>query len=877
MVFKLRVIVLFIGISLISSCSIQEEKNDINLNEASWIWHPELSSTATNKFTYFKKTFEYQQELRNPIAYFTADATARLYINGEIVRRKVTRYHPDKVRPEKIQLNKFLKEGTNEVVVLHHNWGDIKNFQRDEIRRAGLFIKSDDVPELNSNTSWQTAEAKHFLEHDQQIIGVIGDLRIRFPLIIDGNLMDATLDWVNAVHIENGPWNIADDFYPYPQREEFKSVQDVIAAGNIIYPDAFKTDISSLKTDINFARYMEEAEYIPTDIQKTLFLNALNGDEVSLTLKEGETKYVTYDLHVPVHGYPYFELESDSSNVAVSFGYGELNISVYDGTNHTDPETGWIRTEGVVGQFYADRYITSDKGLQKIEIPEERTARYMTVHFTAAEDATIRLKKTGIVKSQYPVDWAGSFDADDDIMDQIIELSKIHAEITMSDVYIDTPGREDGQWLEDIRLRALISESWANDIDLRYLTLTHAQESHIDGKFLSFAPQSFIELTNWDWGMQWITMLHDHLKWKNVKGDKDTKETADYFGDALVTYVGLLLDQVDERGLFQSRDVFADIRVGPQVKTDKDVSVIVHSWLIERLAQAIEIAEYFEIQGADVNHWKQSRELMINAFHEYLVVNDGGFTYAGDVYYNDSGELKGKSQAAQISAIEAELFDKDHAKQLLEHFFAGENGEAPNDVTPWNNPTYLYRALKRLSDHGLEDKALNHFKWRMSPYLPGSLDNLTSTKLQGPYGGPLPEYFVRHEDIGLELSELNTAQPADPTGSHGWAAVGMVWLHDSMLGVTWGNNGFDDKVIIIEPKLNGYNAISGDVFTPWGKVTISQTETELKINLPGSVQAHVKTPIAGTCTHSPQDYTNCEQNDGYYLLNGKGRYTIAKD
>lgn len=827
---------------LIASCS-EQDGPEIH-QEAKWIWHPELSEMASNQFTYFKKSIDYQGEIQNPVGYFTADANARLSINGEIVRRKVTRYHPDKVRPEKIDLDRYLKNGHNEILVLHHNWGDIKNFQRDEIRRAGLYFYSPDIPSLNSNQSWQVAKAKHFAEHQQQIIGVIGDLRIRFPLILDGNMTEAPLDWVGAVPVNNGPWQISYDYSPHPQREQFKHVKSVIAAGKIKYPSEFKTDIQSQKNDINFPRYMQEADYIPTDEIYEKF----DSGNANISIKAGETIYVTYDFHVPIHGFPSFELESDSDKIAISLGYSELNVSLYDGSHHTDAETGWIKTEGVVGPFYGDRYITK-KGSQSVEIPEERTARYMTVHFTAVEDANIKLGKMGIVKSQYPVDWVGSFDADDPIMDQIIQLSKIHAEITMSDVYIDTPGREDGQWLEDIRLRALLSESWVNDIDLRYLTLAHSQESDIDGKFLSFAPQSFIELTNWDWGMQWITMLHDHLKWKSVRGDDDTIETAKFFGDALVTYVNLLLDQLNNDGLFASKDVFADIRVGDHPISDDDVSVITHSWLIERLKQAIEIASYYKIEGADIEKWQNERDRMIASFHEFLVV-EGELPYAGDTYYPASDELKGKSQAAQLSAIEAGLFSDEHATNILVHFFSGPNGKAQEGITPWNNPTYLYRALKRLSDHGLGNRALEHFKWRLSPYLPGAPDNITPLKLQGPYGGPLPEYFVRHEDIGLSPTEINTAQPADPTGSHGWAAVGMVWLHDSMLGVTWGNGGFGDQTLSIEPNLYGYDAISGDVMTPHGKVHVKLNNDELTVSLPDSVTARIKSPF------KPDDYTD---------------------
>jgi hypothetical protein len=872
----MRLPLVILCVLYISACAEQKLDETYNWDDAQWMWHPDVSPMATNRFTYFLNEFEYDGRDAGLKAYFAADATARLYINGEIVRRKVTRYHPSKVRPEEIQIDKYLKLGTNEILIMHHNWGNIKNFQRNEIRRGGLLFFAPLLPALQSG--WKTAEAKHFAHHEQQIIGVIGDLRIRFPLIIDGTKMSDKLDWKDVVIVQDGPWALSHEYYPKAQSEEFIPVQSVIAAGNVKYGDAFSANPDNLSQDIKFPDHMEQAEYRPEPQKSFELSNFIKGKETKISLKAGETVYATFDLYRPIHGYPAFEVETDTPGVALSFGYGELNYSLYDGSNHVDPVTGWVKTEGVVGDFYGDRYLTSGKGLDVIEIPDERTARYMTVHFTAPQDALgdtiVKLSKLGIVKSQYPVDWVGSFDADDKIIDQIIELSKTHAEITMSDVYIDTPGREDGQWLEDIRLRALIAESWIGDTDLRYLTLAHTQESHIDGKFLSFAPQSFIDLTNWDWGMQWITILHDHLKW--IEMTDDGSEKAYYFSKALITYVDLLLGQLNEQGLFASNEVFADIRVGPHMSSPDDVSVITHAWLIERLQQAIDIAYYYNIDKADIIGWIAARDKMIEGFHKYLVI-DG---YAADVLFAD-GRLEGKSQASQLSVIQAGLFDADKSRELIAGFFNEEVGRAPAGITPWNNPTYLYRALKTLSDNGLGERAMRHFKWRMSPYLPGSPDNLTPLELQGPYGGPLPEYFVRHEDIGLSSDEINTAQPGDPTGSHGWAAVGMVWLHDSVLGVRWGSGGFDDKTLSISPNMYGLNSIDGEVITPWGKVFVGFKDNRLEINIPEGVRTRINLPesLSGAiCHETPLVSSKCKFVDDRTIhLEDGGRYILLKE
>jgi hypothetical protein len=42
----------------------------------------------------------------------------------------------------------------------------------------------------------------------------------------------------------------------------------------------------------------------------------------------------------------------------------------------------------------------------------------------------------------------GYLQTGDSDIDAIIALSLIHAKVSMSDVYVDCPGREDGQWIE---------------------------------------------------------------------------------------------------------------------------------------------------------------------------------------------------------------------------------------------------------------------------------------------------------------------------------------------------------------------------------------------------------------------------------------------
>jgi len=122
----------------------------------------------------------------------------------------------------------------------------------------------------------------------------------------------------------------------------------------------------------------------------------------------------------------------------------------------------------------------------------------------------------------------------------------------------------------------------------------------------------------------------------------------------------------------------------------------------------------------------------------------------------------------------------------------------------------MYRALRALSDHGFGEIAARHFLERYRPYLPD---------------GPLPEYF-------LPLK----AQPPDATGSHGWAAVPLLWLHDTVLGVRLQKAGGD--VLAWQPRYVGWPKVAGTTMTPQGacEVTIDWKKRKFEIRPPDGVK-----------------------------------------
>ena len=430
-------------------------------DSARWISASGTEPCPVNQFFYFRKVTQLQSLRGDLTLYVGADSNAHVWINGHLVQRKVTRYFEDRITTEAINARPFLHTGLNTVVVLNHTWGGVTTFQRSGCAHAGIWVSSS---WLVSDGTWKFEHAPEFAPNDQQIRGATrsnhskGDPRIRFAQFLYGDKLpqpamfleyfdDST--WVQAETVTGGPW----PEHPSPvetpgQREVRVRPISVLAQGSADEQHVETNDPIGISHSMLLARYEPKGE-------RSLALSSGRFKTQTIRGRAGETKYVTFDFGRPVHGFPYLTATALKAKPIIDFGYGELNVSPSTGKFLIDA-TGWLDLEAIVGKGYIDRYYVRN-GLQHFELPDERTARWWTIHIYFPEDGEFMLRDAGFISSQYPVRLRGSFRCGDKRIDQIVRLSLEHATVSMSDTYVDTPGREDGQWLEDARLRAQLA------------------------------------------------------------------------------------------------------------------------------------------------------------------------------------------------------------------------------------------------------------------------------------------------------------------------------------------------------------------------------------------------------------------------------------
>jgi len=831
-----RQIVSVVCLLLLFSC-VSTRINVPGHEKASWIGPAEVN--PANRFTYFRKVVHLETLPGDTTVRFAADSNGQLWINGHAVRRKVSRYTEEKITAEVIDAGPYLAPGPNVIVVFHHSWGDIVTFQRTGNKRAGLFINS---TWIRSDSTWKYETAPQMTRHREQILAVDGKThRLRYPQILDGraaipSVHEAGFDdsrWKSTVVITDGPWpHTPADVETPGQEEERVAPKSVLAAGI-----ALRRAPPVLYDPQDIGPGMRTAECRPGSGALRAARAFLEGVPLVIEGSKGESRFITFDFHQPVHGYPFLEFADADPGIVIDFGYGEISRSLHSGRYHVD-ETGWIDTGGVVGALYADRYITA-QGEQTVELPDERTARWMALHFHFLEKGRVVLRNAGMVSSQYPFPLEGSFSCGNPWVDRIVRLGLVHARVTMTDAFVDTPGREDGQWYEDARLRAVLAARWSGDTRLRRFLIRTVAESQLDdGNFHAFPPSNYpFARAPFDWSLQWVAILHDEYVWS---GDRSL--VLQYF-DALCRYWDQVLSHMDETGLWRTHRVYADIRVGLHPKKG-GASGIITPWVIERLRWSAEMASAVgrhEKAGA----WRSAAKRLTAGFRKYHLVpgTDSVPAHVADRFSPDDPDAaRGFSQAGQTVAVYTGLLDEQEALALLDHAFPEPAGSPPAGVTRWNNPTYFYRALKALTHVGLDARAVNHMIERYGPYLPGHPANPVPRKLQGPLGGPLPEYWISREDLRLKPGEVSPAQPEDETGSHGWGAVPLVWLHDSLLGVSLLEAG--GERIRITPRAGGLPYVRGTTVTPRGKVHVDwhPDRSRLEVVLPGGIVAEVVLP-----------------------------------
>ncbi|MFA6959736.1 MAG: alpha-L-rhamnosidase [Opitutaceae bacterium] len=750
-----------------------------------FIWRDENPAPPPNTWTYFRRVFAWYAA-QGALVTVAADPTVRIWVNGRLVLDRTQRFVTPHLPLETLDLHHVLIVGINVIVVLHHWWG-VPTFQRSPGGAPGFALTGAGV---RTDATWQWRNADELTAHAHQTIGHDGSRRIRFPLLLDMGLAAPAIHrstgddqtWSTARVVSSPSWSHLVAKETPPLALVAVSPLRVVNLGKLVRESKNATQPHEI------GRRMRESIHTPAD-------QAIDGlSPKQPTRAPWKTRvahgYVTFDFGKPVHGYLRIGITSAPAGAVMEFGYGELASDPRDDSQILKEE-GSFDPEFTVGTPFGD-HVRLRAGAQTIELPEERTWRWLLIHWESSDGEPITVANISCLTSQHPVIQHGRFDADDARLESIVSLCLDHARITMSDTYVDTTGREDAQWLEDIQYRARLAAQWFGDTTLRQVTLRHAveQQDQNTGLFRVFAPEDYSTAgcQFLDWGMTWIGLLHDDWQWTG-----ETERVHRYFS-ALVRFLDAIHQLTTEDGLLTGENCLADLRTSERADyAVGGVESIPNAWYHGYLRQAAGMALAIEATNQAAEWTRQADRLRAGFFRFLTTLPDGNSPSVAETWTPAAGP-EGHGQAAAVSAVFFGLLEREQSRDILTTAFTELAGLPPAGMKRWNTPTYIYRVLRCLCEHDMGPIARRHLLVTYEPYLPD---------------GPLPEYFLGGD-----------GQQCDPTGSHGWAAVPLAWMHDTVLGVKWERHGTDAK-LVIEPQYAGWDQISGQVATPFGIVRVS--------------------------------------------------------
>jgi hypothetical protein len=88
-------------------------------------------AAPVNLFTYFRSEASISQVGQELYVSVAADSNAALFVNGQMLSRKVTRYREQNTTADRYYIpQSMLQVGVNSFVIRHFSWGNIVTFQR---------------------------------------------------------------------------------------------------------------------------------------------------------------------------------------------------------------------------------------------------------------------------------------------------------------------------------------------------------------------------------------------------------------------------------------------------------------------------------------------------------------------------------------------------------------------------------------------------------------------------------------------------------------------------------------------------------------------------------------------------------------------------
>jgi hypothetical protein len=597
---------------------------------AEWIWRqrPEGSRSLLsavfskarpfkeeqNRFVYFRKTFQLLQSPEQATLKISADGRYQLFVNGQFVGRGPARCDPAWQTYDSYDLQTYLQPGKNLIAVLGHSYGQNMSWYelpRHEASRilgcGGIFVQADisagdEQIQVDSDESWRYLESDAWLRQTPAAgtgFTEIYDARReamgwQLPDFDDSNWQTA-----QVLNFETSDAKLP-PFRPFPVMverdiplpgESLEKAQQIYRYGEVLeVPEA-----------PNLARRIGAEKLIELELCRVENVEALleEGNGVTVQTVPGRAVTIVLDFGQTVTGRPRLDFSAPEGAV-IDVGFSER---LQD--DHIEPQEPGFAAQNV------DRVIARE-GRQQWERFEWTGLRYLQLTIRhATQPLTIHAVELNF--TSYPVEYQGSFESSDPLLNQIWEAGAYTVQLCMQDGYIDCPLREQRQWVGDAYVESLINFVAFGDPYLTARLLRQvAQTQRPDGMTQmatlgDMAADGTMTIT--DYCLYWLMTIREYVR---------------YTGDqAIVTELFPSVEKalawferhLNQHGLLENLPhwLFVD-----WAQVDKrGESAVLNAQYYHSLLMCAELAEMVDA-GRQAENWRAQAELINQAINTYL-------------------------------------------------------------------------------------------------------------------------------------------------------------------------------------------------------------------------------------------------------------------
>ncbi|MCC3375279.1 alpha-L-rhamnosidase N-terminal domain-containing protein [Cohnella sp. REN36] len=461
--------------------------------QASWIWADRASRGRPdgNELVYFRRTFRLADaSVARLLADVSADSRYRLYVNGVSVSTGPARGDLRTHYYETVDLSPYLADGINvlAVKVLHYAPGSPRPSAIPSAHTGALLLQGRvtdrdgrETESLDTDGSWvcRIDDAVAFLPESYTCVGggesVEGD---RLPHGWHEAGYDDR-DWKRAVVVA-------------PTHREYDGFLEPWQLTRRTIPPMFERNRA-------FVRAMR-AETSPGAV-----LGEASSEREWLRLPAYGTAVVELDAG---------ELTTGYMRMVMAGGRGsEIAFLCSECYESEDGVKGMRdRAEGGVLRGYRERYAVSGRteGDEAYETFLFRTFRFVRLEISAGSEP-LAVHRVHYRETGYPLEVRASFEASDESLGPLWDVSVRSLQRCMHEGYYDCPFYEQLQYSMDTRLQALFTYAIDGDDRLARKAIYEFHSSLLPGGMLLSRYPSIQPQVIPGFALYWILMLHDHL------------------------------------------------------------------------------------------------------------------------------------------------------------------------------------------------------------------------------------------------------------------------------------------------------------------------------------------------------------------------------